>query len=181
MTPGEAFVQAIGGRVVWEPATLTQAIASEVQQGGGVSGAARRLGVPRRTLRRWVAGESKPSPARERQIMRRSIANRRQAADPTAAARIRAGQAKLRLTGATTKFNTPRKGKRVAGGQETRRNRTLDLGQHIPPDQLAQLVDAWNAGARVGEIDEALGVLIDAHYAPDMQVSFVTRAELRAR
>lgn len=51
-----------------EPSGFLAAIARVVASSGSVAGAARDLGVPRRTLRRWLTGEGKPNITRQVQV-----------------------------------------------------------------------------------------------------------------
>lgn len=54
------------------PRTFLSALNRVVAGTGSVAGAARELGVPRRTLRRWLAGENTPSVARQAEVRRRA-------------------------------------------------------------------------------------------------------------
>lgn len=185
MRVGEALDDALGGSGrSWEPATITQAIAVAIHQGGGtVSGAARWLGVPRRTLRTWIdQGRAGTGPrsalgkARQTAVVRTTTAQVRRARMPAGKEQdIRTGRRRLQLRGVTTRFKSPRR----KGGEQVRKGRTLDVGKHIQPREFARVLDAWLDGAPLAEVENSLMGLIDTHYAPDMLISTVGRADFR--
>jgi hypothetical protein len=73
-----------------EPAGFLVGLNAVVAAAGSVAGAARELDVPRRTLRRWLTGESKPPAARAVQVARRaSTITRRARLLPATERRIR--------------------------------------------------------------------------------------------
>lgn len=73
-----------------EPQGWLLGLNAVVAQAGSVSGAARELDVPRRTLRRWLTGEGLPDPARRARVMSRaSMITRRARFHPTTERRIR--------------------------------------------------------------------------------------------
>lgn len=73
-----------------EPMTFRNALTRVVASVGSVQGAARELGVPRRTLRRWLAGENTPAAARQSEVRKRAgLLVRRSRLPPTREVRRR--------------------------------------------------------------------------------------------
>lgn len=73
-----------------EPQGWFKGLTAVVAQAGSVAGAARELGVPRRTLRRWLTGEGVPSKLRQAQVAQAaSVITRRARLVPARESRLR--------------------------------------------------------------------------------------------
>lgn len=142
-----------GQPVTWSrlptPGSLAGQLALLLGEAGraGVSGIARALGVPRRTVRRWMAGENTPRGERADQVREAAgrVVDRQNEARRTAAVsaaigpgreqRIRSGAVKMKIR-ALMILDTPGKPNPRTGV------RVKDVGAHIPRAVINRILDA---------------------------------------
>lgn len=119
-----------------EPSSWTAALGWFVKAAGGnVSAAARLAGVPRRSMRDWVSGVSRPKGPRAADLIRSAqLSERRARLRPGREARLRNGNPDSIQVVAVYNYD---------GGTP----RTCDVGKYMEPDALDQLVDAYLSGA----------------------------------
>jgi hypothetical protein len=129
-----------------EPTTLPAALAVVVASvQGNVSAAARALGVPRRTLRDWLAGTKTPKPANRSLIMATAKRmSRRTRLNPKREARLR-GARSIRIQGIDRYDDKERDVTFTLDGPMTTR---------LDPAVFGELVDAFLRG--VSGIDDPL-------------------------
>lgn len=126
-----------------EPSSWAGALGWFVRAAGGnVSAAARMAGVPRRSMRDWVAGVSRPKGPRAAALIQTAkVSERRARLKPGREARLRNGTpANITLVG-TYNYD---------GGNP----RTVLIGNYMDDDALDELVDAYLSGADAGELRE---------------------------
>lgn len=146
-TLGEALLAALGGDVgpsaVASPRVAAQGLVGVF---GGVSQAARELGVPRSTFRGWLAGRQ-PSAGMAGQLEEFAREEWRQAqADNDQWTHGPADISQLRVVG-TYDY--------AAGkGRRSDENRDIPLGQYMDASALAELRQAYADGADAEELHE---------------------------
>lgn len=126
-----------------EPSSWTAALGWFVKAAqGNVSAAARLAGVPRRSMRDWLAGISRPKGPREADLIRSAQLSERRA-------RLRPGR-ETRLRNGTVGNVTVVGIYNYDGGNP----RTCHVGKFMEPDAVDQLVDAYLAGADEEQLRE---------------------------
>lgn len=134
-----------------EPSTLPQALTVLVGRAGSVSAAARILDVPRRSLRDWIAGTSKPSGERPAFIVRTAVEVERRH-------RLSAGREK-NLRG------PDRQRALKISGKQGDRDRTIEIGRYLAPGTLRRVVDAYLRGESLNGLVKVLNAgITDAFY-----------------
>lgn len=125
--------------------------------GGNVSAAARLAGVPRRSLRDWLDGKSRPGRERQGRILDSArMSSRRERLTPRREARVRASDAHVVIRGG---YNYDGPGDRAP----------INIGDYLEPGTMDRVVDAYLDGADVDELRETFaGGLTDAFYADTM-------------
>lgn len=139
---GTRTYAAISGRSLsTEPSSWTGALGWFVKAAGGnVSAAARLAGVPRRSMRDWLSGVSRPKGPRESALIRSAqLSERRARLRPGREARLRNG-----TSGGVTIVGSYNYDDDSSGNAKSR---TVDIGKFMEPDAVDQLVDAYLSGA----------------------------------
>jgi len=126
--------------------------------GGNVSAAARAVGVPRSTLRGWLAGRTPKRANRAITAAARgalTVIHR-----PGHYAAAYNGTKTLRISGTITKSRDSR-------------SRTINVGQYIPQSLMKRILTTW-AGAKDNTADTLLNNAID-HYYTDLDFTTIDR------
>ncbi len=153
---GSRVYKALAGRSVnTEPATITEAVGWFLRAAqGNVSAAARLAGVPRRSMRDWVSGVSKPRGARAAGLIDSArLSERRNRLGPVRERRWRAAGGDgavhdIVLTGA---YNYD---------PGTSDREPITISKYMEPDAGDQLVSAYLAGAGPDGLREKFAELI---------------------
>ncbi len=134
-----------------EPATFAAALGWFVRAAAGnVSAAARLMGVPRRSLRDWLSGTSRPGAARRAAV--------------TTSARLSARRDRLRAGRESRLRGRDASGVRLVGyyNYDGPPLRTVRIGDYLAPDAIDSLIDAYLSGAGVDELrQEFAGAIVN--------------------
>lgn len=135
-----------------EPQGFVPGLNAVVAREGSVAGAARALDVPRRTLRRWLTGESQPPAARRAAVLRRASQITRRNRMP-AGRETRIRKARTIVVTAAWQYDVDndaaRRKKGKARADNMREIRFQVGARHttgMDPDTPDRLVDAFLAG-----------------------------------
>lgn len=158
---GAQVYKALAGRSInTEPTTIPEAVSWFLRQAqGNVSAAARLAGVPRRSMRDYAEGKSRPKGDRGAAMVQSAkLSERRARLGPRKEARIRgAGNGgdliDIQVTGS---YN-------YDGATDNRA--PIMISEYMDTDAGDQLVDAYLSGAGPGELRELFaGLIVDAPF-----------------
>lgn len=161
-TLGEALYDRItnGRSPRTEPATLGAALAVIVGNAGSVAGAARMMGVPRRTFRDWISKgyAGKPTGAggtRNGEVIRAALRIERRARLP------RGRERRLRNTPPSSVTIDGTYEYRGRGGAREEKRYAVAVGDYMRPGTLGDVLDAFLDGASLDELGDTFAAGID--------------------